>query len=108
LLSRAAKQIAAGFLSSAVCSIVSCLSTSDSDAGPSYVIVAPSRRLVGGALLDGLPELVLGALRYDRDVRVLRGRGGARAAGAHHEGECHTAGDEAGELPGLHVLLRAK
>ena len=42
LLSRAAKQIAAGFLSSAVCSMVSCLSTSDSDAGPSYVIVAPS------------------------------------------------------------------
>ena len=35
LLSRAAKQIAAGFLSSAVCSIVSCLSTSDSEAGPS-------------------------------------------------------------------------
>ena len=35
LLSSAAKQIAAGFLSIAVCSIVSCLSTSDSDAGPS-------------------------------------------------------------------------
>ena len=35
LLSRAAKQMAAGFLSRAVCSMVSCLSTSDSDAGPS-------------------------------------------------------------------------
>ena len=35
LLSRAAKQIAAGCLSSAVCSMVSCLSTSDSEAGPS-------------------------------------------------------------------------
>src|SRR3954449_1416172 len=42
LLSSAAKQTAAGFALSAVCSIVSCLSTSDSVAGPWYVAVTPS------------------------------------------------------------------
>src|SRR6478609_5871010 len=42
LLSRAAKQTAAGLVLRAVCSMVSCLSTSDSVAGPLYVAVTPS------------------------------------------------------------------
>ena len=90
-LSSAAKPTASGLLSRAVCSIWICWSTSASVSGAleGDLDVELLGRLLG-ARLHGLPELVLEALRDERDVRRrrrLRGVGGtaavARAAREH-------------------------
>ncbi len=75
LESSAANPSAAGFLASAWVSSSIWISTSDSDGGPSKVIVTPSFSASAlGAGLDCLPELVLEALRHDGDQRLRVGR----------------------------------
>ncbi len=92
LESTAARQMAAGFLSSAVWNISTCLSTMASVSGPSKVM-STFRSLAAfcAPSLHGLPELVLEALGNDGDVRLgaswrggllgSGGRGGGRGSG---------------------------
>ena len=62
-----------GFLASAAESMSICLSTIASVSGPSKVtLTLKSLRGLLGARLHGLPELVLEALRDERDVGLLR------------------------------------
>ena len=77
LLSSAAKPSACGFLASAAESMSICLSTIASVSGPSKVILTLS--LLGrllGAGLHRLPELVLEALRDERDIGFVGARAG--------------------------------